>query len=88
MNAITRYFNISDQQVEKLTNQQIDILVYIYRFGSISPMEAFADLGITKLSTRISEMKMMGIQFAQDYESRTNRVGKQVRFMRYRRAAA
>jgi hypothetical protein len=88
MNAITRYFNISDQQVEKLTNQQIDILVYIYRFGSISPMEAFADLGITKLSTRISEMKMMGIQFAQDYESRTNRIGKQVRFMRYRRAAA
>lgn len=88
MNAITRYFNISDRQVEKLTNQQIDILVYIYRFGSISPMEAFADLGITKLSTRISEMKMMGIQFAQDYESRTNRIGKQVRFMRYRRAAA
>ena len=88
MNAITRYFNISDQQVEKLTNQQIDILVYIYRFGSISPMEAFSDLGITKLSTRISEMKMMGIQFAQDYESRTNRIGKQVRFMRYRRAAA
>jgi hypothetical protein len=88
MNAITRYFNISDQQVEKLTNQQIDILVYIYQFGSISPMEAFADLGITKLSTRISEMKMMGIQFAQDYESRTNRIGKQVRFMRYRRAAA
>lgn len=88
MNAITRYFNISDQQVEKLTNQQIDILVYIYRFGSISPMEAFSDLGITKLSTRISEMKMMGIQFAQDYESRTNRIGKQVRFMRYRMAAA
>ena len=31
------------------------ILDYIDRFGSISPMEAFMDLGITKLSTRISE---------------------------------
>jgi hypothetical protein len=82
------YFNLTVGQVEKLTTQQWEILTYIFRFGSISPMEAFADLGITKLSTRISEMKVMGIEFAQDYESRTNRIGKPVRFMRYRRAAA
>ena len=29
---------------------------YIDDFGSISPIEAFSDLGITKLATRISEM--------------------------------
>ena len=88
LGELINHFGLTVDQVEKLTNQQWDILNYIYRFGSISPMEAFADLGITKLSTRISEMKMMGIQFAQDYESRTNRIGKPVRFMRYRRAAA
>ena len=33
------------------------ILKYINDFGSITPMQAFGDLGITKLATRISEMR-------------------------------
>jgi len=53
------------------------ILDYIDRFGSISPMEAFSDLGITKLATRISEKTM---------EERKNRYGETTRYMRYRRA--
>lgn len=81
------FFNMTVEQFEKLTNQQWNILCYIYDFGSISPMEAFSELGITKLSTRISEMRMMGIQFDQAYENSTNRYGKKVRFMRYRKAA-
>ena len=84
---IINTFNMTIEQFEKLTTQQWDILVYIYDFGSISPMEAFSELGITKLSTRISEMRMMGIQFDQAYEDSTNRYGKKVRFMRYRKAA-
>ena len=88
MNAIINYFNLTAEQVERLTDQQMDILCYIFDFGSISPMEAFNDLGITKLSTRISEMKVLGIQFDQAYEGRENRYGKIVHFMRYRRAAA
>ena len=87
MNTIINYFNLTLEQIEKLTNQQLDILYYIFDYGSISPMEAFSDLGITKLSTRISEMKVLGIQFDQAYESRENRRGKCVRFMRYRKAA-
>ena len=81
-------FSLTAEQFEKLTNQQYQILWYIVTFGSISPMEAFSDLGVTKLSTRISEMKVLGIQFDQDFEGRENRFGKKVRFMRYRRAAA
>ena len=80
-------FSLTAEQFEKLTNQQYQILWYIVTFGSISPMEAFSDLGVTKLSTRVSEMKVLGIQFDQDYEGRENRFGKKVRFMRYRRAA-
>lgn len=86
--AIINYFSITVDQFIKLTSQQLAILEYIRRYGSISPMEAFADLGITKLSTRISEMKMLGIQFDQAFESRENRFGKNVRYMRYRKAAA
>lgn len=87
MNNIINYFNLTAEQVEKLTDQQMYILCYIYDFGSISPMEAFSDLYITKLATRISEMRAIGIQFDQDYESRENRFGKNVHYMRYRRAA-
>lgn len=86
--GIINYFNLTAEQFDKLTTQQIDILGYIYEFDSISPMEAFADLNITKLSTRVSEMRVIGIQFDQNYECRKNRHGKNVRFMRYRRKAA
>lgn len=63
--------------------QKEKIIKYIQDYGSISPFEAFADLGITKLATRISEMKRMGITFKQKYESTKNRYGEKVRYMRY-----
>ena len=87
-NQIINYFNLTADQFEKLTNQQLDILVQIYKVGSISSMEAFRYLKITKLSTRISEMKAMGIQFDQAFEKSTDENGNHVRYMRYRRAAA
>lgn len=59
------------------------ILQYIKEFGSISPMEAYGDLGITKLATRISEMRADGMEFDQRIEKRKNRYGEKVHFMRY-----
>ena len=59
------------------------ILQYIKEFGSISPMEAYGDLGITKLATRISEMRADGMEFDQRMESTKNRYGDKVRYMRY-----
>lgn len=59
------------------------IIDYINRFGSISPMEAFIDLGITKLATRVSEMSSEGIEFIKKYEESTNRFGEKVHYMRY-----
>ena len=87
ISEIINFFGLTADQYLKLTDQQFDILRFIYQFGSITPMEAFSELGITKLSTRISEMKVLGIQFDQAFEGRTNRFGKKVRFMRYRKAA-
>ena len=59
------------------------ILQYIEDFGSITPMQAFADLGITKLATRISEMRKDGIEFKIDTIKTINRYGKAVSFARY-----
>ncbi len=59
------------------------IVEYIKMFGSISPLEAFRDLGITKLATRISEMRKTGMEFEQEYIKSKNRFGEDVYFMRY-----
>lgn len=80
-------FNLTAEQFDKLTFQQFSILAFICANGSITPMDAYSELWITKLATRVSEMKAMGIRFDQEYESRENRFGKKVRFMRYRKAA-
>lgn len=58
------------------------ILDYITDFGSITPMEAF-DLGITKLATRISEMRKEGRQFKIEQVKGKNRYGKTTRYARY-----
>lgn len=44
-------------------NQYDKIINYIKKNGSITPMDAFRELGITKLATRVSEMRRSGIEF-------------------------
>lgn len=56
---------------------------YIDDFGSISPIEAFSDLGITKLATRISEMIRDGAKINKKVESTTTRYGKKTHYTRY-----
>jgi hypothetical protein len=59
------------------------ILDYMAEVGSISPFEAFFDLGITKLSTRIGELKRSGIKIKQERISGKNRYGEKIHYMRY-----
>lgn len=59
------------------------IIDYLHQFGSITPMEAFADLGITKLATRVSEMRKDGRKFKIETVKSTNRFGKTVRYAKY-----
>ena len=68
-------------------NQHQLILQYLDDNGSITPMDAFRELGITKLSTRIGELARMGYQFDRVMETSLNRYGHECRFMRYRKAA-
>ena len=62
--------------------QREQILLYIKTYGSITPMEAFS-LGITKLATRISEMRRDGIEFKIETVQSLNRFDKPVRYARY-----
>lgn len=59
------------------------IIAYMQRYGSITPLEAFRDLGITKLATRISEMTRGGMKIHKEYIQDKNRFGKTVYYMRY-----
>ena len=58
------------------------IMKYIAEYGSITPMEAF-DIGITKLATRISEMRRDGVNFKIETVKGKNRYGKATRYARY-----
>ena len=46
-------------------------------------MQAFVDLGITKLATRISEMRRDGMTFKIEMVSTKNRYGKSVNYAKY-----
>ena len=59
------------------------IMDYLHQFGSITPMEAFADLGITKLATRVSEMRKDGREFKIERIKSKNRFGKTVCYAKY-----
>jgi hypothetical protein len=59
------------------------VIKYIEDFGSISPMEAFHDLGITKLATVVSLLKRDGYKFNTVMEKSVNRYGKKTHYCRY-----
>lgn len=67
-----------------MNRQQTRIYEYLREFGSITPMEAYEELNITKLATRVSEMKRLGIQFEQRLLKRSNRYGERVTYMQYK----
>ena len=67
-----------------MMNQKQLILRYIRDFGSITPFQAFSDLGITKLATRISEMRREdGLEFHIESVKQKNRYGKTVVYSKY-----
>lgn len=59
------------------------IKAYLKKNGSITAMEAFSELGITKLTTRINEMIREGLQVEKVKERGKNRYGVSVSYVRY-----
>ena len=63
--------------------QRDRVINYIREFGSISSWEAYKDLGITQLATRIKELKEQGYEFKTEWESSTNRYGEKTDYKKY-----
>ena len=64
-------------------NQRQRIINYIHEFGSITSLDAYRDLGITQLATRIKELKEQGYEFETKWENNKNRFGEKVDYKRY-----
>ena len=69
----------------KLTQCQ-KIIDYMTQFGSISSFEAFADLGIVRLASRIHDLKCQGYNIESEIKTSKNRFGETVSFKVYRLA--
>jgi len=64
-------------------NQRQRIINYIWECGSITSLEAYKELGITQLATRIKELKELGYEFKTEWESSKNRYDERVDYKRY-----
>lgn len=56
-------------------NQCELIMKYLIDFGSITPLEAFIDLGVMRFSARIYDIKKQGTQLKEEYIKITTRYG-------------
>ena len=63
--------------------QRDRVLQYMQRFGSITTAEAFFDLGVTRLSARIFELKKDGYKIKSEGLASTNRFGEHCTYARY-----
>ena len=63
--------------------QKERVVKYMQDFGVITPYSAFRDLGITKLSTRIGELRRDGILIGQEWHEGKNRYNEKVHYMIY-----
>ena len=59
------------------------VLEYIEEFGSITPLDAIRDLGVYRLSARISDLKKKGFPIVTKIEAVPNRRGKKSNVARY-----
>lgn len=66
------------------TKQTDLVLEYLRRFGSITPAEALGEFGCMRLGARIWDLKREGHDISMELVQGTNRLGRTVRYARYR----
>lgn len=67
----------------KKITQRDRVIQYINDFGSISSWDAYKDLGITQLATRIFELKRLGYRFKTERIATKNRYGDSSHYLKY-----
>lgn len=59
------------------------VLAYMTQFGSITQLEALADLGCMRLASRISDLRCRGYAIGRRMKTGKNRYGESVSFAEY-----
>ena len=68
--------------MEKLTQCEM-IINYIKEYGSITTLQAFRDLGCTRLASRINDLKKQGYRFRDEFVTSKNRRKVKVSYKKY-----
>ena len=76
--------SIFEYQEYKELTQCERVLRYIRKHGSISTIEAFSELGITRLASRICDLVKDGYPIERETVTALNRFGEKVHYTRYR----
>lgn len=71
------------KKVEHKPTQNQRILDYIAEFGSITQFDAFKDLGVMRLASRISDLRRLGHPIVSTTENVENRFGEKCHIKRY-----
>lgn len=64
-------------------NQCQRVLRWIQDYGSITTYDAFTELGITRLPSRICDLRKSGYDIQGTTETRKNRYGEPTHYKRY-----
>ena len=59
------------------------VLEYMRQFGSITQLEALADIGCMRLASRISDLRQQGVAIGRRIKTSKNRYGDSVSFAEY-----
>lgn len=65
------------------TTQEERVLEYMQRFGYITTLDAFNDLGITRLSAKIFNLRKAGYEIPDETIKVKNRFGEEVHVKKY-----
>ena len=65
------------------TTLQQRVLQYINDFKSITTLDAFKDLGCSRLSAKIFDLRKEGYDIKDEWVHTTNRYGDKVKYKRY-----
>lgn len=65
------------------TTQKDRVLRYMRNHDGITSIQAFSDLGITRISARIADLRADGFIIASVRESGKNRYGEKTNYVRY-----
>ena len=71
-------------KIDHKPTQNERIIDYINKFGSITQFEALRDLGVMRLASRISDLKMLGYPVESEMITVKNRYGEDCRVKSYR----